>query len=186
MAELVNEMNFDSFADLHLEVESMEIKNIRWDDRKEAKLNKLITFVYCFLIDFPKNKFEIKTTVTKDFFKSVRNLYGSQVIHYFHVTRKAVGYAHDFCNKKVQENQSLIPVFAHTLFSFDSFFVVKGIRLCVFSTKQLSIGETNLTNFQYLRISTQVKFIDTIKYYQQSLPSLTENANDIEKKNIRR
>lgn len=153
---------------------------MRWEDIKEAKLNKLITFVYYSLMDFPQNKFKIKTAVMKDFFKSIRSLlYGSHVINYSQVTNEIVSYVHDFCNKKVQENQSLIPVFANNLFSFEFFFVAKSIRLCVWRKKQLSIVGTNLTNVQYARIDTQVKFIDTTKYYQQSL------SNDVEKKNIR-
>ena len=48
-------------------------------------------------MEFPQNKFEMKTVVTKDFFKSVRNLlYGSHIIHHSHVTGKIVGYTHDF------------------------------------------------------------------------------------------
>ena len=34
-------------------------------------------------------------------------------------------------------------------------------------------------------IGNQVKFIDTIKSYQQSLSSLVENASEIEKTNVR-
>ena len=51
--------------------------------------------------------------------------------------------------------------------------------------KQLKISGTNLTNVQYANIVNQVKFIDTMKYYQQSLSSLVKNANEIEKKNIK-
>ena len=43
----------------------------------------------------------------------------------------------------------------------------------------------NLTNVQYANIGKQVKYIDTIKYYQQSLSSLAKNASEIEKKDIR-
>ena len=92
ITEFVNAMNFDSFDDLYLEIENNELKNLKWEDRRDAKLNKLITFVYYSLMDFPKNKFEIKTVVTKDFFKSVRNLiYGSYEIHRSHVTGEIVG-----------------------------------------------------------------------------------------------
>ena len=41
-----------------------------------------------------------------------------------------IGYAHCFCNLKIRENQNAILVIAHNLFSFDFFFVVKGIRPC--------------------------------------------------------
>ena len=83
-------------------------------------------------MDFPNNKFEIKTVVTNKFLKSVRNLlFGSHVIHHLHVTGERKGYAHDFCHKKLRENENLISVFAHNLFNFDFFFVVNEIRLCL-------------------------------------------------------
>ena len=97
---------------------------------------------------------------------------------------KIVGYAHDFCNKKLKENQNKIPVLTHNLFRFDFFFVVKGLRLCVWRTKNLNIGVRNLTHVQYANIGNQVKFIDTTKYYQQSLSSLAADADSKEKKSL--
>ena len=134
-------------------------------------------------MDFPDNIFERKTVVTKDFFSNVRDLiYGDYVIYYSPVTREVIGYAHDFCNKKISKNQSLIPVFVHNLFSFDFFFVLKGIRLCVWKTNDLNIGGTNLTNVQYANIGNQVKFIDTMNDDQQFLSSLAQNASELERK----
>ena len=83
------------------------------------------------------------------------------------------------------ENNNLIPLFAHNLFSFDFFFAVKGIRLCAWRTKRLNIGRTNLTNVQYSNIGNQVKVIDTMKYCQQSFSFLVKNASETENKNIR-
>ena len=92
-------------------------------------------------MDFPRNKFEIKAVITKTFLDDVKNIFfTSHVIHHSHVTGKIIVYAQDFCNKKIRENQNPIPVFAHNFFSFDFFFVVKDIRLCVWRTKQLNIG----------------------------------------------
>ena len=43
-------------------------------------------------MDLPDNKFEIKSVVTKDFFRNVRDLiYGGYVIHHSHVTGKVIG-----------------------------------------------------------------------------------------------
>ena len=149
-------------------------------------LNKVITFVCCSIMDFLENKFKIKTVVTKNVFNGVKDIFfGSYVIHHSHVTGKIVGYAHDFCNKKIKEIQNLILVFAHNFFSFDFFVFVKGIRLCVWLTKQLNLGGNNLTNVQYANIGSQIKFTDTIKYYQQSLSSLAKSANENKKTNIR-
>ena len=89
---------------------------------------------------FRENKFEIKTVVAKKKKKnnSVKNLLlGSYLIHHLHVTGEIVGYGHDFSNKKLRETQNLILVFAHNLFSFVFFFFIKGIRLCVWFTKQI-------------------------------------------------
>ena len=70
----------------------------------------------------------------------------------------------------------------HNLFSYNFSFVLKGIRLCFWRTKQLNIGGTNLTNVQYANIGNQIEFIDTMKYYQQSLSSLAKNASKFEQK----
>ena len=76
-------------------------------------------------------------------------------------------------------------MFAHKLFSFGFFFVVKGIRLCVWQTKQLNSGGSSLANVHYANIGSQVKFIDTIKHYLQSLSSLAKSADENKKANIR-
>ena len=107
------------------------------------------------------------------------------VIHYWHLSGEIIGYAHNFCNRKLKENEKVIPVFAHNLFSYDFFFVAKGIRLCVWRMKSLNIAGTNLTNVQYANIGNQVKYIDTIKYDQQSLSSLTSNTDETERLNIK-
>ena len=46
---------------------------------------------------------------------------------------------------------------------------MKGLRQGVWRTENLSTGVTNLTNINFANISNQIKFIDTLKYYQQSL-----------------
>ena len=104
---------------------------------KDMKLNKIITFVCSSIIDCPQNKFEFKTVVTKEFYNNVKDLiYEGYVIHHSHVTGEIIGYLHDLCNKKIRENNNLIPVFAHNLFSFDFFFfVVKKEKIKICSNK---------------------------------------------------
>lgn len=65
IAEFVSEMNFESFSDFFLETENTEVKNIGWENRKDIKLIKLITFAFLSVMDFPENKFQTKTVVTK-------------------------------------------------------------------------------------------------------------------------
>ena len=123
----------------------------------------------------------------KNFLDDVLNLlFGDVVIHHSHATGEIFGYAHDFCNQRVKECASPIPVIAHDLIKFDFFFVLKGLRLCVWGTKNINIGARNLTDVQYANLSNQLKFIDTIEYYQQPLPSLAANSDEDEKRNIRK
>ena len=124
-------------------------------------------------INFPSNKFDIKTVVTKNLYDNIINLmYGSYQMYYAHVTEEINGYVHDFCSQKFREIQKFVPVIALSIFSFDFFFVFKGKRLCVWRTKQLNIGGNDLTNINFANVGSQVKFIDTIKFYQQSLACL--------------
>ena len=58
-------------------------------------------------------------------------MFGDVVIHHSHVTGEIIGYAHNFCNKKVRETQNQIPVFAHNLFSFDLFCCKGNKALCL-------------------------------------------------------
>ena len=153
IAEFIDEYEFESFEDLYLDIENTQVKNAKLENRKDFRLNKIITFVYSTIMDFLDNRFEIKTVVTKDFLSNVKDLiYGGYVIHHSYVTGEVIDYTHNFCNKKIRENHNLIPVFAHNLFSFDFFFVLKGTRLRVWRTKQLNTGSTNLTNGQYANI----------------------------------
>ena len=57
---------------------------------------------------------------------------------------------------------------AHNLFGFDTFFLIKGYHARAWGTEDLNIGGTNLTHINYENIGGEVKFIDTIKYYQKS------------------
>ena len=142
-------------------------------------------------MNFPSCRLKIRTIVTKKFYTDVLNLmFADVVLPHSHVMSKIIGYTHDFCNKKLKEVQTPILVPAHNLLSFDFFFVVKGIRLCVWlcvwRTKKLNIRGSSLTDVQYANIGNQVKLLETIKYYQQSLASLAASANEIEKANIRK
>lgn len=62
---------------------------------------------------------------------------------------------------------------------------MKDIRLCACRARQFNIGGNHLTNVQYATIGSQVKFIDTIKYYQQLLSSLAKGTNENKKANTR-
>lgn len=73
--KFIHKHGFESFEDLCLEVENTQVKNARWEDRKDFKLNKIINSVYSTIIEFPPKKFEIKTVVTKEFLTMLEILF---------------------------------------------------------------------------------------------------------------
>ena len=102
------------------------------------------------------------------------------------MTGKIIGFAHNFCNLKCKENYHTIPVLAHNQFRFDFLLFLKGIRPSVWETSDIAIGGKNPTNVNFANIKSQVKFIDTIKYFQQSLGNLADSMTDEEKHNVRK
>ena len=50
MIEFNNEINIDSFEEIFLEIENTEIRNMKWEKRKDLNLNKIIAFVYLSLM----------------------------------------------------------------------------------------------------------------------------------------
>ena len=46
-----------------------------------------------------------------------------------HVTGKIIGYAHNFCNTKVRENQTGFWSIAHNYLNFDFYFMLRGYRV---------------------------------------------------------
>ena len=63
---------------------------------------------------------------------------------------------------------------------------LKGIRLSVWETAAIEIGRKNPTDVNFAIIRNQVRFIDTVKYLQQSLGSLADSMTDIERQNVRK
>ena len=77
--------------------------------------------------------------------------------------------------------------FLHTInLDFIFFLFLKGIRPNVWETSDISIGGRNPTNVNFAIIRNQVKFIDMVKYFQQSLASLADSMTDDERKNVRK
>ena len=85
----------------------------------------------------------------------------------------------------MRENKTKISVVAHNLFRFNFFFSLKGLRAGVWKRRDISTGGINPTNINFANIGNQVIFIDTIKYFQQSLGMLASNSTDGEKFAIR-
>ena len=58
------------------------------------------------------------------------------------------------------------------------------MRVGVWQSKDISIRGKNPTNISFPRIDNQVVFVDTIKYFQQSLGALASNLTYNEKASI--
>ena len=136
-------------------------------------------------MDFPHGRFDYETLTTLNFFESLHRIINVKTyLHHSHVTGKIIGYAHDFCNMKIRENQNQFSCIAHSFFGFDMFVLIKGIRLSVWATKDVNIGGTGLTNIDFASITNQVKFIDAMKYFLTSLGQLVSTLDDVKKKHI--
>ena len=128
-----------------------------------------------------KKQKKSKLDIFGDIIDNVKGLiYNKTNIHHSHMTRGIFGYCHSYCNFKVRENRDKVREIAHNLFPFDFlllifftisfwFFLLKGIRAGSWRTRDTSIGGRNPTNIHFANIGIQVTFIDTIKYFQQSL-----------------
>ena len=86
----------------------------------------------------------------------------------------------------IVENYYNIPVFAHNQFRFYFFLFLKGLRATVWETTDIQIGGQNPTDINFAIIQNLVRFIDTTKYFQQSLANLASSMTEIEQKNIRK
>ena len=124
---------------------------------------------------------------SKSFLNNLFFIYHNQhVVHHSHVTGKIIGHAHEYCNYQVRENYYTIPVIPHNQFRFDFFLFLKGLKPTVWETTDINIGGKNPTDVNFAIIQNQIRFIDTVKYYQQSLASLASSMTDIKRANVRK
>ena len=87
-----------------------------------------------------------------------------------------------FCYWKVKESKYEILLIAHNLFGYDMFYFIKGYRASAWGSKDLNFGRNNLTNINF---GNEIKFIDTLKYYQKRLGELTSTLTENEKKSVK-
>ena len=133
----------ENFGELHDVINKLQIKNsgfLKKRSDSNFRLKQIICFVCLKTTTFSKNKFIMDTIFSSKFLESVSDLmYNTHVIHHSHITDEIIGYAQGFCHRIVRENKSNISVLAHNLFGFNFFFLLKGIRLSVWKTTNLSI-----------------------------------------------
>ena len=165
-------------------MEGMEIKNIvKNTSYKIPRFNlKLYAFAYKKLVEFPKSDITYNTVVINDFFRNVCHIIKVKMhLHHSYVTGEILGYIHDFCNWRVRESKTEFVVFAHNLFGFSVFFLLKDFPATAWNTKDINIDGANLININFANISNKTKFIDSLKYYQKSLGQLAATLSVNEK-----
>ena len=64
-------------------------------------------------------------------------------------------------------------------------FLRKGIWLSLWQTQNISLLRSSLTTLKCYNIGCHVKFIVSVKYYQQPLSKLARSTNKIEKEKLR-
>ena len=134
------------------------------------------------MMDFPNGKFHYETLTTYDLFIHVHRIINVKIyLHHSHITGEIIGYADEFCNERVRENKDVFSCIAHNFFGFNIYFLVKGIRLSAWDTKDINLGGTGLTNINFGSIM-DLKLIDTMKYFLTSLGNLAATMDTIQKK----
>ena len=130
---------------------------------------------------FSSGRFDFDALTSQNLFQNVHRIINKKIhFHHFYLTSKILSYAHDFCNMTVKENQNQFFCITN-FFGFDMFFLLKGIRLSVWGIKYLNICGSGLTNINFASLGSQVKFINTMKYYVSSLESLASTFDVVDK-----
>ena len=144
----------------------------------------LLVFSYSNIVKFCKTDKIKGIPLSKKFIENLTDIRNEgNVIHHSHITGEIIGYAYPYWNGKVKENYCRPPVVVHNLFKFNFFFfLLKGLRSSVWKTDDINIGGKNPSNMNFASIGNQIHFVDTIKYFQQSLGALANSLTDKEKK----
>ena len=71
-------------------------------------------------------------------------------------------------------------------FGFDLYYSIKSYIGSAWCSKQLNIGGNNLTQINFSNITGEIKFIDSLKYYQKSLSEFASTISDVERAAIRK
>ena len=174
----------DAIDQLRNGIMQTEIKNaVKSSADKVPKFNlKIYAYLYNLLLYFPPTEIRYETFTRNSFFINVHRLIEMKVhLHHSHVTDKILGSTHDFCNAKVTEKSAPdIPVIARNLFGFDLYYFIKDYIASAWCSKELNIGGNNLTHINFSNITGEIKFIDSLKYYQKNLAELASTSSQEE------
>ena len=148
------------------------------------KLNlKVYAYIYNELIIFPRSNIEYETITTNKFYTNVHRLIrGKFHLYHSHITDEIFGYADDFYNTMLVERETCEILFIpHNFFGFDLFYFMKAYIAPAWGSKELDIGGNSLTHANYGNIKSEIKLIDSLKFYQRSLGEMSSTLTDTEK-----
>ena len=115
--------NCTDFSEIKDMIANVKVKNRRNDTKMPKCTLQTYTFVYQRLMDFPQGIFDCETVTKLGFFGNVHKIIDVKLhLHHSHITGKIMGYAHDFCNMIVRENQNHFSCIAHNFFGFYMYF----------------------------------------------------------------
>ena len=181
--------DFDTFRDVKAKIDKINIPKSRFakNNPKNFFKDKLTAYLYSQLIDFETTDKTKGVPISRKFIPNIVAIFSSKnSVHQSHKTGQNEGHSHNFCNKKVTENYSKNPLIAHNHFRFEFLFLMKVLRASVWKTRDINIWGKNPTDINFASIGNQAQFIDTIKYFQQSLGDLAGSLTSSEKAEIRR
>ena len=123
-------MDCSDFGEIKDLINDVKIKNGKSSTKIPKFTLQTYAFVYQRLMDFPHGRFDYETLTKLNFFVSAHRIINVKIhLHHSHVTGKIIGYAHDFSNMKVRENQNQFSCIELNFIGFDMFFLIKSFSL---------------------------------------------------------
>ena len=185
--EFIDLDDLDTFRDLKEDIDRVKIPKRPYAKKAQVFKERLTAYLYSNFIKFIITDKVKGVPIFRKFIPNIIAILNNKnCVHHSHITGDIVGHAHTFCNENVRGNYYKIPVIAHNLFRFDFFFLIKVLRAGVWKTRDITKGGKNPTDINFASIDNQVQFIDTIKYFQQSLGGHAGSLTSSEKTKIRR
>ena len=122
-----------SFKEISDQIEVLKIKNVNFNKTTQTFLYQMISFVYSKIMCHPNDEFEVSTIVTKNFFSDIIDfMHGKIGLHHSYMTDEIK----KFTIKKYEKIKTFF--FCSWIIFLDViFFMVKGIKLCLWRTKTL-------------------------------------------------
>ena len=147
-------------------------------------LNSLWRFMHLFTKAWwtiPSGRFDFQALITPNLFQSVHRVIDLKIhcIIFLWPVKVAVMFT-IFATWKWEKIRPSFPALL-TTFWIQYVFLLKGVRLLVWGTKDINIGGSGLTYINFASLASQFKFMDIMKYHLLCLGSLANTLHNVEK-----